>query len=181
MTPEARVITDFYQAFARRDAEAMAACYDDDVVFTDPVFGELRGERARDMWRMLCERGQDLRVTFKDVVANENQGSAHWEARYTFSATGRAVTNVIDARFELRDGKIIRHRDKFDLYRWACQALGPRGILLGWMPPIQRAIGNKAKRGLDAYVRAKNDDKSDGDATHPANDPLTGEPTPARH
>jgi ketosteroid isomerase-like protein len=155
MTPEARLITDFYEAFARRDAEAMAACYHDDVVFSDPVFGELHGERARDMWRMLCERGQDLRITFRDVIAGETEGSAHWEARYTFSTTGRPVINVIDARFEFRDGKIIRHRDKFDLYRWACQALGPKGILLGWMPPIQRAIGAKANRGLDAYVSTK--------------------------
>ena len=33
------LITRFYQAFQRLDAEAMSACYTDDVVFSDPAFG----------------------------------------------------------------------------------------------------------------------------------------------
>ena len=31
------LITRFYLAFQRLDAEAMAACYTDDVVFSDPA------------------------------------------------------------------------------------------------------------------------------------------------
>ena len=42
------------------------------------------------------------------------KGSAHWEADYTFSATKRKVHNVVDARFELRDGLIVKHTDVFD-------------------------------------------------------------------
>ena len=41
------VITEFYQAFNRLDAEAMSACYTEDVLFSDPVFGELRGRQDR--------------------------------------------------------------------------------------------------------------------------------------
>ena len=37
------LITRFYQAFQRLDAEAMVACYSPDVVFSDPAFGTLRG------------------------------------------------------------------------------------------------------------------------------------------
>ena len=59
---DADVIHRFYDAFAQRDAETMAACYSDDVVFRDPAFGELRGERAKNMWRMLCRAGKDLEV-----------------------------------------------------------------------------------------------------------------------
>ncbi len=43
MPSNAAVIEQFYAAFARRDAEAMAACYAPDVVFAEPVF---RGCRA---------------------------------------------------------------------------------------------------------------------------------------
>ena len=39
-------------------------------------------------------------------------------ATYTFSATGRTVVNRIRARFDFRDGKIVRHVDSFDLWRW---------------------------------------------------------------
>ena len=44
------LITQFYQAFQRLDADAMCACYTDDVVFSDPAFGTLRGKDAADMW-----------------------------------------------------------------------------------------------------------------------------------
>lgn len=76
---------------------------------------------------------------------------AHWEARYDFTATGRKVHNIIDATFEFADGKIIRHRDHFDLHRWAGMALGLKGKLLGWAPPVQNAIRKMAVKGLDQY------------------------------
>ena len=45
----------------------MASCYAADVVFTDPAFGELHGERARDMWRMLCRAGRTFEVTASGI------------------------------------------------------------------------------------------------------------------
>jgi hypothetical protein len=129
----------------------MIACYADDVWFSDPVFRDLRGPRAGAMWRMLAERATSLELTFCDVAADDRTGRAHWEARYLFSATGRKVHNIIEARFELKDGKIVRHADTFDLWRWSSMALGPKGKLLGWAPPIQNAIHKTALRGLEAF------------------------------
>ena len=63
----------FYAAFDRRDAEAMAACYTDDVRFEDPAFGPLTGDQARGMWRMLCQRGKDLRVVASDIEADASR------------------------------------------------------------------------------------------------------------
>jgi ketosteroid isomerase-like protein len=144
MHPNARLIETFYSSFQKRDAEGMIACYAPDVRFSDPVFHDLEGKRACSMWRMLCKRAKDLEIEFRDVQADDRTGSAHWEARYLFSATGRNVHNVIDAKFEFKDGKIIRHADTFDLWRWAGMALGTKGKLLGWLPPIKRAIHQKA-------------------------------------
>jgi ketosteroid isomerase-like protein len=149
--PNAQLIESFYTAFKNRDPEKMIACYAPDVWFSDPVFRDLRGPRAGAMWRMLAERASSLEVTFSDVLADDTTGSAHWEARYVFSATGRKVHNIIDARFELRDGKITRHADTFDLWRWSGMALGPKGKLLGWAPPIKNAIHKTAMRGLEAF------------------------------
>lgn len=100
------LINHFYQAFQRLDAEAMAACYTDDVVFSDPAFGELRGRDAADMWRMLTTRAKDFSLTFDNVRSDERSGGAHWVATYLFSATGNTVVNDIQARFVFRDGKI---------------------------------------------------------------------------
>jgi ketosteroid isomerase-like protein len=44
MPGEVELIERFYAAFGRKDGDAMAACYAPDARFSDPVFGELRGE-----------------------------------------------------------------------------------------------------------------------------------------
>ncbi|MGB7211054.1 MAG: nuclear transport factor 2 family protein [Gemmatimonadales bacterium] len=151
MTAPADLIENLYTAFAAHDHAAMARCYAADATFSDPVFTGLRGNDVRTMWRMLCERGRDLRIVFRDVRAKDDGATAHWEAWYTFSATGRPVHNVIDAAFTFRHGLIIHHTDRFDLYGWAKQALGPMGTLFGWSSPMQRAIRRNAAAALLKY------------------------------
>ena len=149
--PNAALIGRFYAALDRRDADAMLACYAPDVAFSDPVFPALDARAAGTMWRMLCARGKDLRVIVSNIDAGDAAGRAHWDATYSYSATGRRVENRIDATFAFRDGLIVRHDDRFDLWRWARQALGLPGLLLGWAPPMQRAIRTKAAEALAAW------------------------------
>ncbi|MBK7078367.1 MAG: nuclear transport factor 2 family protein [Myxococcales bacterium] len=149
--PNAALIDRFYQAFGRRDALAMAACYHADVEFTDPVFPRLRGAEAGKMWSMLCARGKDLRVEHSAVSADDATGRAHWDAYYTFSGTGRKVVNRIDARFEFKDGLIVRHVDQFSFYRWARQALGPVGLALGWTPLVRGKVRRQAAANLAGF------------------------------
>ncbi|QXG33912.1 nuclear transport factor 2 family protein [Pseudomonas viridiflava] len=149
------LITRFYEAFAQLDAEAMSACYTEDVLFSDPVFGELRGSQAGDMWRMLTSRAKDFSVVFDQVRADDRSGSAHWVATYLFSQTGRTVVNDIQARFVFRDGLICEHHDHFDLWRWSRQALGAKGLLLGWTPMVQNAIRGQAQKGLETFTESR--------------------------
>jgi ketosteroid isomerase-like protein len=149
--PNTELIERFYTAFQRRDAATMIACYADDVVFSDPAFGELHGGEVRDMWRMLTAGAQDFSLTFDSVSADDQTGQAHWEAGYLFSQTGRPVVNRIDARFAFRDGLIVEHRDSFDLWLWMRQAMGVRGTLFGWSPFVQRMLRAQARRGLTLY------------------------------
>ena len=67
MHRNAELIEKFYRAFQTRDGATMAGCYHPEVQFSDPVFTDLKGERAGVMWRMLTERGKDLKVEFRDV------------------------------------------------------------------------------------------------------------------
>ena len=149
--PNAALIARFYAALDRRDAAAMVACYAPGATFSDPVFPSLDAAGVAAMWRMLCARGKDLRVVASGIEANDAAGRAHWEATYSYSATGRTVANRIEAAFAFRDGLIVRHDDRFDLWRWARQALGAPGWLLGWAPPMQRAIRAKAAQTLAAW------------------------------
>jgi ketosteroid isomerase-like protein len=153
--PNAETIRRFYACFAARDAEGMAGCYAPDVVFRDPVFGELRGQRAADMWRMLAGRAVDLKVEVSGVAADDARGRARWVATYRFGPRGRRVRNVIDARFGFRDGRIVRHEDSFDFWRWSAQALGLPGLWLGWTPMMQARVRREALAGLARFEQGR--------------------------
>jgi ketosteroid isomerase-like protein len=149
----AELITKFYESFAKGDAEAMVNCYHNGIQFHDPAFGVLIGEDAKNMWRMLIGRNKgNIHITFSNVVANEKIGSANWRAEYIFSQTNRKVINVISAKFEFADGKIIRHTDNFDIYKWTKQALGIKGYLLGWTAFMRKQIQQQSGKLLKKYT-----------------------------
>ncbi len=127
----------------------MAACYHDEVEFSDPGFGTLKGDQAKAMWQMLIERsGGKLKVVFSNVTDT----TAHWEAFYEFSKTGRKVHNKIDARFEFKDGKIYRHQDHFNLWAWSRQALGASGFLLGYTSFFKNKLQKQTRKLLTSYM-----------------------------
>lgn len=145
------LIEHFYTCFAKADAEGMAVCYTDDVAFEDPAFGPLKGETARNMWRMLVNPG--LKLTFGKVWAEGDKGGAHWEAEYVFSKTGKRVLNKIDASFEFKEGRISKHTDRFDFWKWAGQALGTPGKLLGWTSFLKNKVRAQALERLHQFER----------------------------
>lgn len=150
-TAHAAVLTRFFAAFAKRDWAGMQACYHPEIKFRDAIFS-IKGGRAKAMWHMLCENGKDLRVEASGISATGDAGKAHWDAYYTFSATGRKVVNRIDAAFGFKDGLIVSHRDEWSFWRWASQALGPAGLFLGWMPRLLQTVQAKANANLDAFI-----------------------------
>jgi ketosteroid isomerase-like protein len=150
------VINSFYEAFSKLDSKSMVSCYHDDIVFTDPAFGLLKGDRAKAMWIMLCKNAKDLSIVYSNIQATENKGLAHWNARYVFSKTGRKVINKIDAKFIFKDGKIISHIDDFNLHRWAKQALGLQGWILGGTSFFRKKLQQQTNRLLDKFIESNN-------------------------
>lgn len=145
------LIRDFYEALGRRDGERMAEAYASGARFRDPAFGELTGEQAGEMWRMLTRQAQDLEVELLEHAADEERGSARWIARYTFTPTGRRVVNDVRTSFRFREGRIAEHEDRFSFYRWARQALGPAGVVLGWTPVLRGVFRGRARAGLTRF------------------------------
>lgn len=148
-----QVITNFYTAFEKLDGAAMVSCYHDEIVFTDPAFGTLKGERAKAMWMMLCKNARDLSIQFSNVQSTNMDGTAHWDASYTFRKTGRKVINSIDAKFDFKDGKIIKHTDHFNLHTWAKQAIGFQGLLLGGTSFFKNKLQQQTNRLLDKFIK----------------------------
>jgi hypothetical protein len=147
-------ITRLYAAFAKLDGDTMQACYASDARFDDEVFS-LQGQRqVGGMWRMLCETTRAKGAAhWKLEVSQITDHSAHWDAHYLFSATGRQVLNKIDASFEFNaDGLILRHRDRFDFWAWSRQALGAPGLLLGWSPMLRNKVRATAAGNLKRFL-----------------------------
>jgi len=146
-----KLIETFYMGLREGNGDKMIACYHDDVVFEDPAFGKLKSNDAKKMWLMLCEKGKETKIEFSQIEANEVSGSAHWEAWYNFSQTGRPVHNIIDAKFEFKNGKIIKHIDYFNLHRWASQAMGWKGKILGGTNFFKKKLHQQTKATLHKF------------------------------
>ncbi len=148
-------IEQFYRAFNNLDAEKMVSRYHKDVIFEDPAFGVLKGERATNMWKMLCasQKGKEFKVHVTHIESSAEVTTATWEAFYVFSKTGRKIHNIVHAEFRFKEGKIISHKDTFDLYKWSKQALGTKGLILGWTPFFKNKLQIQTNRLLSNFER----------------------------
>jgi len=61
------------------------------------------------------------------------------------------VHDVIDAAFRFRDGLVLWHVDTFDFHRWAAQALGLTGRLLGGTGLLRRRVQRTAASALGRF------------------------------
>ena len=155
MATNDEVMAKFYTAFQNKDYVTMNSCYSDDIVFSDPAFGLLKGEEVKAMWEMLCKRAKDFSLTFSVIeLLDEEYGTCRWTASSIFSGSGNKVVNHIKAYMRFRDGKIIEHSDAFKLSKWASQALGWKGAIFGWMGWFQRKVQKNARKNLEKFMSA---------------------------
>jgi len=140
----------FYHCLKTKNAEGMIACYHDDIEFTDPAFGRLKGTEAKNMW--LMSKGKNLAIDYSNISADAEMGKGHWTATYTFSKTNRNVINKITSTFEFKDEKIIQHVDTFDLHIWAKQALGIKSNVLYALGILKSSIQRKSKKTLHTFI-----------------------------
>jgi len=152
MHPNEQLISDFYAAFGRLDAAAMATAYNPDAHFTDPVFADLSGPEVPAMWAMLTERSTGIALEVSGVEADDHSGRANWVARYKFGPSQRPVTNKVSSAFVFSGGRIQDQRDTFDFRVWAVMALGGKARVLGWTPLVQRATQSQAAKGLAEFM-----------------------------
>ncbi len=157
MQTNEQLVERFYSAFQQLDYKTMQECYDDNAVFSDPVFGVLQGEEIGAMWEMLCTRAKNFSLNFSNIqLLDDEYATCEWTARYVFSATRREVVNHIKAYMRIRDGKIIEHSDAFKLSKWSAQALGWKGVIFGWTGFMKRKVRNNARKNLTAFMMKKN-------------------------
>jgi SnoaL-like domain len=144
----------FYDAFTVRDHYTMGLLYAEHATFSDPVFQLLNAKGTRLMWQMLLSRAEDdFGIEFNVLEDSPSRASVDWVAQYTFSATGRPVTNHVHTEMQVVAGKIVQQQDTFNLWRWSRQALGAKGALLGWTPIVRNKIRAQAAASLRDFAR----------------------------
>ncbi len=151
----------FYSSFSNGNAKGMIDCYHENIVFQDPAFGILKGNRAKYMWDMLLsKKDNDLRIDYKILKTDDKNGKVNWTARYNYGPKKRKVINKVTANFEFKDGKILKHTDDFNLWIWSKQALGTSGYLLGWSSYMRDQIQKKINKLLSSFIEKKTIPKS---------------------
>jgi ketosteroid isomerase-like protein len=150
MMDHVQLIQNFYTAFASGDAETMVNLYADDIEFQDPAFGPLKGNNAKNMWRMLLKT-PGIKISASNINADDQTGSADWIAEYTFTLTGKKVINKVHAEFLFSNSKIVKHIDTFSFWKWASQAFGFKGFLLGWTPLMKNKVRQQALARLSKF------------------------------
>jgi len=153
MHPNFVLLDQFYASFKQKDYQGMQHSYAEYARFNDEIFQDLDAFHVRMMWEMLIKRGKDLQIEYTINEADDYKGSATWIARYTFSASKRKVENHINSSFRFSNGKIIEQHDRFDLARWARQALGLMGFLFGGTKFLHARIRKNAHNSLENYIQ----------------------------
>lgn len=139
----ADVVSQFYEAFARKDVEAMGKLYAPNVKFKDALFQFGDAASTTKMWRKLFSLDPNAKLQFKLDSVQGDVVKGHWVGDYTVS--GRPVHNETPTTLRVVDGKIVEHHDDWSWDRWAPQAL-PAGKL--FTLPLLERVGK-------ALVRAK--------------------------
>jgi ketosteroid isomerase-like protein len=147
----------FFEALTQHDIDKIVACYDQQIIFSDPIFPILRGQDVVDMWRMLFLRNNDLQIIVNKITADNKGGHAAWQAQYTDTQTRRIVIYSVNTMFAFRDGLIIRQIDRFSFWQWSRQAFGLTGQLFGWSWPMKSLIRKKAMIALLGYQQPRPD------------------------
>lgn len=145
----------FYRAFQNKDSKAMNALLAENIEFNDPAFGKLKGDEVKYMWQFLTENAKDFSLKFSKISADEFSGKANWVATYTFATTGNKVINKVSSSFEFENGKILNHKDDFDLKIWVKQALGNTAGIFGGSFLVKNMVQKQSKSLLQKYMSKK--------------------------
>lgn len=157
MHPHEQLLTKLFQSLNEHNHKGMAECYDEHAKFRDIAFDLSGRAEIHGMWEMICSDNDlgpaDIVVTVQELVANDTGARAIIVDDYTFRKTGRKVHNMIESKFELRDGLILRQKDSCDAVDWAKQAFGPlKGLIPGYCERVRR---KSAMKGLREFMKRK--------------------------
>jgi steroid delta-isomerase-like uncharacterized protein len=119
-----RIIQDYYASWSSHDVEKVASFFVDDLVYEDvPMRAAQHGkDEFRASWSAFFDACPDFNIQMKALVTSGDQAASEWVMTGKLTkdlpglpATGKGFSIRGASIFELRDDKISRNRDYWDL------------------------------------------------------------------
>ena len=109
-------------AFARRDADALAADHAEDGTFESPAHGVVRGRAGiRGVYEYWFRAFPDLSLSWHSVLVDGDRAAFFWDFDGTtqgpffgVARAGARVTIIGAAQYHFKDGEILSVRHVFD-------------------------------------------------------------------
>jgi steroid delta-isomerase-like uncharacterized protein len=146
----------YFDAFARRDPDGMAAHWDPDGVEEVVPMSPLRGPAAiAAYFRELFAAVPDLEATVSRVVTDDRHAAVEWRATGSFDGapfqgiapTGRRIELRGFDLLEIEEGRILSNTVYFDGASFARQ--------IGMLPPQDSGAERAMKNAFNAVTRVR--------------------------
>ena len=138
----------FYDAFSAANIDVLKQLYDKKLRYNDNIFVNLDYNETISMWSSLLVGNKNMSIKYEIKKYSEKYVEVEWIADYLFTSTNRNVKNIILAKMEIDQGKIINHTDNFDFYKWSQMAFGITGVLIGWTSFFKNKVRTEAYNKL---------------------------------
>lgn len=153
MLSNKNLVETFFQSMGRGDFRTLNACYSHDIIYSDPIFGLLKGDDVRMMWQMLLEGAKDISVKILEIEdVDEEYITCRYSISYFFEPTGRTISNLPKAFMRIKDEKIIEHSDGYRLSTFIANAYGLKGQVLGWSGFMKKSVQRRYSNLLTQFI-----------------------------
>lgn len=146
-----------------RAYKGMHQYLDENVVFADMAYENIKGKQVFAMWHWFCtKKPEPVKVTFSPSETREENGTVKltYRAQYLLgydendpAKKGKPIDYEITSNMKFKDGKITHHKDEASIREWTKQAKGTFVSLLSWTSFVKKRIRHTAKDLLDDFMR----------------------------
>jgi|GEM_PF-68662 len=155
-----QVVQKYFEAFQQGDWKTMSKSYAPDATFQDPIFPKgLKGNQIGAAWGDITQNIKP-KITFSDIKVDGDTVTAKWNAKYQLDLPlfgKNAIDNDITATFKIKDGKIVDHKEHFDLNEYMREAtgMGPFSFLM--RPVVRPRLRSGALENMNTFLNKHQD------------------------
>ena len=107
---ETATLEAFCDAIERRDAEALGACYSEEVEYADALFIALQGSLVTARWAMVFRRVPGLAVSIQGARVDAGDAVVRWDMSFP-QPRGGAIRHFMRSELRIEGGRVVRHED----------------------------------------------------------------------